>query len=652
MCIFQPKNTRKHAGMKQRLAAAAKALLGKSNHLHTASETVLQNIFENAVDGIITIDDKGFIESFNPACVKMFGYSPEEVIGKNVKMLMPDPYQREHDQYVKNYNETGHKKIIGIGRQVEAAHKDGSVFPIELAVSEVTAGNRKVYSGFIRSLSQARKAAAEIQQQNDYLTLAEKVAGVGHWRLNLVSNHLYWSQEIYRIHGVSPDHYTPTIKTGVDFYHPEDRGYVEKLLEQALKNGEGFEFKLRIIRPSGEVRYVQSKGQCEIGVKGEVNAIFGVFHDITEATNHEQHLLKKQAEVEEAKSFLSLIMETNTDLIFVKDSSYKIVTANQAFLNLYPKEQQKQVIGYTTLEQYSDEDRDAFLAEDKKAFETGYAEKLETLQFPDSKQRSLLTKKIRFEGANEQVFILCVGRDVTEREELISKLTISNEQLERFAYICSHDLQEPLRTISSFSKKLCERIEPLIEKDEKSLRYMQYITEGTVQATDLIKDILAYSSLDKNMLPAEEVNLLEILNTIEKSFAQALEESGGMITYETLPTIYGNKTQIYQLLQNLINNAIKYQQPEHPPHVAISAEDVGSHWKFRVKDNGIGMEPKHLQKIFDVFQRLHRKGEYSGTGIGLSICKKVVELHGGSIHVESEVGKGSCFTFTLAKLDA
>ncbi|OED35358.1 hypothetical protein AB833_30835 [Chromatiales bacterium (ex Bugula neritina AB1)] len=249
-----------------------------------------------------------------------------------------------------------------------------------------------------------------------------------------------------------------------------------------------------------------------------------------------------------------------------------------------------------------------------------------------------------------------VQRDITdfklarlERENLIGKLMDSNEELARFAYVCSHDLQEPLRMIRSFTDKLQSHIADDLVNDEKGRKYFGFITDGAERAQNLISDILAYSSVDNSTAKLERIDGMELIDNIKQLMAAALKDNGGRITHDALPYIQGNKTQLYQLFQNLINNALKYQKPDALPHVHFGVTDAGKYWQFSIKDNGIGIEQRHLAKIFDVFQRLHRRSEYSGTGVGLSICKKVVERHGGNLWVESEKGVGSIFHFTLLK---
>lgn len=249
-----------------------------------------------------------------------------------------------------------------------------------------------------------------------------------------------------------------------------------------------------------------------------------------------------------------------------------------------------------------------------------------------------------------------IVRDVTqrvmlekEREKFIEKLTDSNEELARFAYVCSHDLQEPLRMVRSFSELLQGHLKDTLENDTKGQKYFSFVIDGAARAQMLISDILSYSSINSDTQMSEKVDIESMVLQIEKDLLDPATGKNGQITFDPLPVLQGNKTQLFQLLQNLISNGLKYQQLDATPHVHIGLQASDTHWHFMFKDNGIGMEERHLKKIFEVFQRLHGKKQYAGTGVGLAICKKVVERHDGVIWVESEVNIGSTFNVKLKK---
>jgi len=224
------------------------------------------------------------------------------------------------------------------------------------------------------------------------------------------------------------------------------------------------------------------------------------------------------------------------------------------------------------------------------------------------------------------------------------KLKKSNEELEQFAYVASHDLQEPLRKISSFSELLALQYKGRLDADAD--RYLEYITDGAFRMQTQIRELLEYSRIDRRGKEFIPTDCNEVLNSTLIYIHLAIDEAGATVTHGPLPTIKADGVQLGQVFQNLISNAVKFRGAE-PPLVHISAEQREKEWVFAVKDNGIGIAPEYADRIFVMFQRLHTRTEYPGTGLGLAICKKIVERHKGRIWVESEPGKGATFYFTI-----
>lgn len=254
-----------------------------------------------------------------------------------------------------------------------------------------------------------------------------------------------------------------------------------------------------------------------------------------------------------------------------------------------------------------------------------------------------MMRDISHRRANEQ-HVRRLHRELESRvRERTAELRRSNEDLQQFAYVASHDLQEPLRAVSNFTQLLGRRYRGRLGPDADE--FITFAIDGCQRMQHLISDLLSYCRLDRaGAFGSVEGN--EALDQALANLQVAIEESGVTITREELPAVEGDRIQLVQLFQNLIGNAIKFRGDRHP-EVAIGARRDGNFWTFFVRDNGIGLEPRHADRIFVIFQRLHGRGEYKGTGIGLSICKKIVERHGGRIWVESEIGKGSTFLFTL-----
>ncbi|WP_342646680.1 ATP-binding protein [Mucilaginibacter sp. CSA2-8R] len=245
-----------------------------------------------------------------------------------------------------------------------------------------------------------------------------------------------------------------------------------------------------------------------------------------------------------------------------------------------------------------------------------------------------------------------VTRDLTDKmlaaeaiQQHLKELQLKNKELEQFVYIASHDLQEPLLTVSSFVELFKEEYGHLFDGDGQL--YMEYINQATSRMRNLIKDLLDYSHIGReNGIRKVDVNGL--LANIVSDLDQRIAVTGAQIIYGQMPSVTAYATELRQLFQNLIINALKFYRKDVPPVIEISAEPFKKGWRFNVSDNGIGIEPQHEEKIFLIFQRLHNREEFSGNGIGLANCKKIAVMHNGDISVKSVPGKGSVFSFTIA----
>jgi len=246
---------------------------------------------------------------------------------------------------------------------------------------------------------------------------------------------------------------------------------------------------------------------------------------------------------------------------------------------------------------------------------------------------------------DEGLFVLASVVDISARKRAEEELRRSNEELERFAYVASHDLQEPLRTVTSYVQLLARRYRDKLDAD--AAEFIEFAVQGAMRMQRLIEDLLAFSRVGTRAAALVPTDANAALDAALENLKAAAGEAGATLTRGPLPTVLADPVQLGQLFTNLVGNAVKFRGTE-PPRVQIGAERDGTQWVFRVRDNGIGIDPQYFERIFVIFQRLHGRNEYPGTGIGLAVCRKIVERHGGRIWVESEEGGGATFSFTLS----
>jgi light-regulated signal transduction histidine kinase (bacteriophytochrome) len=236
-----------------------------------------------------------------------------------------------------------------------------------------------------------------------------------------------------------------------------------------------------------------------------------------------------------------------------------------------------------------------------------------------------------------------------ELDAQAADLRRSNSELEQFAYVASHDLQEPLRKVASFCQLLQRRYAPQL--DERAGQYIEFAVDGANRMQTLINDLLAFSRVGRLHANHVPVDLERVLAQTLDSLSLAIEESGAEVTHDPLPTVTGDGTQLGMLFQNLVSNAIKFRSPDRPPRIHVEARLADGVWHLAVADNGIGIDPEFVQKVFVIFQRLHTRDAYPGNGIGLAMCKKIVEFHGGTIEVDTSHHPGTRLAFTMPEAD-
>ena len=342
------------------------------------------------------------------------------------------------------------------------------------------------------------------------------------------------------------------------------------------------------------------------------------------------------------------------------DTFGRFADVNDEFVRLYSRSR-TQLSALTVADVTHPDDRPETAALFEQLREAGSPEPAvyeKRIVLPDGQTRHVRVHMIVVRDPADRPLVLEHAEDVTERrqaEEALARsrldlerrseeLARSNRDLEQFAYVASHDLQEPLRMVSSYTTLLAEDLGDNL--DDSARRYLHYAHDGAERMHQLVNDLLRFSRVGRADTSRQRVDCGQLVETATVDLHEAIVAAGATVTHDRLPTVMGVPTELGQLFTNLVGNAVKFGGDE-PVHVHVSAARDGSMWQFSVADNGIGIDPAQAERIFEVFKRLHQRGRYPGTGIGLAICKKVVEHHGGRIWVESQPGTGATFRFTL-----
>lgn len=630
------------------------------------SEDWFLSVLNNSPDVIYRYNiQKGHYEYMSPS-IRSLGFEPEELMGLSDEEVISRVHPDDRSALLtllNDLNDTG-KGVI----EYRFRGKDQIYYwwCNHIVVVNDSQGQPLYRDGFVKDITDQKLAEDALRRQAELIELSFDAIIVGQLD-GIIEN---WNRGAVELYG-----YTKTEATGQPIYKLLSTKFPVPWQEisDELIDGGIWEGELKHL--SKDKREVTVSSRIQIIEKEDGSRIFlETNRNITERKIAEEFL-------ESERDLLQNVMNgaKNSHLVYL-DKYFNFVRVNKAYAKTcgYTVEE---MIGKNHFDLYPHLENEAIF---RHVVETGesveYHDK--PFEFPDQPERGVtywdwtLTPEIVDNEVNGLIFSLF---ETTERkkaqkeiqrilekekqlseelrvtnEELINaqeelskaveKLEISNKELEQFAYVASHDLQEPLRMVSSFTQLLERRYKNQLDNDADD--YIYYIVEGAQRMKELIDDLLAFSRLNTQIKEFELVNLDTAVNNVISYLRTSIDEVNADVTCDLLPIVRGDPTQIIQLLQNLIANGIKFHGDD-PPRIHISAAEKGDRWLIGVRDNGIGIDTSHQKQIFNVFKRLHPNSEYPGTGIGLSICKRIVERHNGKIWVESEPGKGSTFYFTL-----
>lgn len=343
----------------------------------------------------------------------------------------------------------------------------------------------------------------------------------------------------------------------------------------------------------------------------------------------------------------------------IVDSDWRYVYVNNT-VALHGKYSKQELLGYTMMEKYPGIENTSMFASLKQCMtDRKHVQMINEFNFPDGSTGYF---ELRMDPVSDGVLILSF--DVTKQKqaenflqnsnalleekvkERTTELTAKNKELEQFAYIASHDLQEPIRTVANYIGVLKEDYGDQL--DETALKYLEVMNKANQRMSQLTSALLDYSRLGRDR-EIKTVNFSQLIKEVIDDLSQLIKSTAAKITIEPLPITTAYEVEMRQVFQNLLTNALKFKKKDMPLDIRIDCQEKENFWEFAIQDNGIGIDKIHFHRIFEIFQRLHQRDQYEGNGIGLANCKKIIELHGGSITVESEVGVGSTFSFTIEK---
>ena len=509
--------------------------------------------------------------------------------------------------------------------------------------------------GTVQDITERKRAEQVLRQSESSLAEAQRIAHLGSWEWDIANNRAVWSEEAGRLFGFSPQQLTTTHDDFVESVHPDDRQSVEKAVNEALYEGKPYGLDYRIIRPDGAVRILHSQGEVSFDQAGKPVRMTGTVQDITERKRAEE-ALRKQAQ----------IIDQIHDSVVSTDLDDYITSWNKGAEKLYGY-RAEEVLGKHISLVYLDRDRqlsqkqliDPLLELEEGGLEVQRRRKSGEL-FDIHLSLSLL-----HDDKGTPIGRIGYSLDITERKRaeenlraLATRLEQSNRELQSFASVAAHDLQEPLRKILMFGDRLQAKCHQALTDQGRD--YMDRMLNAAARMQTLIDNLLAFSRVTIQPQPFVPVDLNAVAREVLSDLEGRIVQEGGRVKIGKLPTIEADRTQMRQLLQNLISNALKFHRKEEAPVVRIRAQSPGGGARRRaghspgnelcqiiVEDNGIGFDQKYADRIFGIFQRLHGRQEFQGTGIGLALCRRIAERHGGSITAQSKPGQGTTFTVRL-----
>jgi len=592
------------------------------------------------------VNQGGDIVLLNLEAEKQFGYRRDELLGQKVINIIPEGFAERLISDGLRSEEDALAQHIGTGMELTARRKDGSEFPIELMLSPLQSPEGTLVTAAIRNIS-VRKAADRhlAQMEARYRGLLE-AAPDAMVVVNQGGDIVLLNLEAEKQFGYRRDELV-----GQKVINIIPEGFAERLISDGLRSAEdalaqhiGTGIELTARRKDGSEFPIELMLSPLLSPEGTL--VTAAIRNISVRKAAQRHLAQMEARYRG-------LLEAAPDAMVVVNQGGDIV-----LLNLEAEKQfgyrRDELVGQKVINIIPEGFAERLISDSLRSAEDALAQHISTGMELTARRKDgsefpielMLSPLLSPEGTLVTAAIRNISvRKAAERQ--LAELNRSNEGLTQFAYIASHDLQEPLRMVASYTTLLARRYKGKLDSDADE--FIGFAVDGATRMQQLIRDLLAYSRVGSAAEILSETSSEDALVRTLSNLRGAIEESGAVVTHDPLPTVFADEVQLIQLFQNLVGNALKYRRAEVPSVHIAAIPDGETRWMFSVRDNGLGIDSQYFEKIFGMFQRLHKREEFDGTGIGLAICKKIVERHGSGISVESQLGQGSTFRFSLAR---
>lgn len=610
------------------------------------SEERLQAILDNAPAVVYVKNLDGTYVFINREFENLFHLKREEVRGKTDYDYFP---REMADAYARN-----DRGVIEANEAVEAeeiapvdgiAHTYLSVkFPLRDA-----SGKPYALCGISTDITERKKAQDRVRDSEERLNLALRSSGIGTWDWDIATGAITWDDYMHPLFGLAPRSFPGGFGDFMRLVHPDDRAGVAEAVRLAVEEHAEYESEFRVVWADGTVRSITARGQVYRDEGEQPLRMTGVCWDVTERR-------KAEIAVRESEERLQAILDNAPAVVWVKDLEGHYTFLNRVFEQTF-KTAREQVLHKTDYEVFEKDAAERFHEFDHQVLSRAASVEAEEVAIIDGQAHTFLSVKTPLRDSQGRTYALCgISTDISERKQaedklkaLAERLARSNRELEDFARVASHDLQEPLRKVQAFSERLNTKYAQAL--DDQGRDYIARMQDAVRRMGTLIQDLLVYSRVTTKAQPFAATDLTKIAEEVRSDLEARIEQTGGSVEIGELPVIEADPMQMRQLLQNLIGNALKFHRPQVAPAVSVSARMRGRDphvvCEVTVEDNGIGFDNQYAERIFGVFQRLHGRGEFEGSGVGLAVCQKIAERHGGSIVANGRPGNGATFIVKL-----